>query len=459
MPAKKKSGKGVKMSLNDFLSDAPSSMSWADEEVVLPSAPMGESNSSGGMMMSVDDAPDRKEYMAMRREQELRGSSSGRYAARREVPFPTEPPFTAFVGNLPLDTDETLVREVFGAGAAEGGVKTVRLIQNRETGRLKGFGYVEFETADALRAAVAKDGVELGGRPLRIDVSEARDSHDQQRPDDPLAGTTNWRRANDAGPIESAQPASPFASRSSSGFGRSASGFGRSPSGFGRAPREPAPPTVADENIDWRAHKNPPPGTASPGAEGSAPRRTMFADRFSRSSSGAGEARDEPKNWRSENAREPRRRSRDRSASREPRVLSAVDQEPSWRAARTQKPQDPAPKDDGAGSDQPAPADGSEPKEGGDVKQEKEQEQQEQQQTPSKADDGWSQVEKPAGRRPAAPNAGGIGARRDRGSNDLRSPPRSAERRNGGSSFFARQQQQQQARDGTADDSDSWRRA
>ncbi|KAJ1888104.1 Eukaryotic translation initiation factor 4B, partial [Coemansia sp. IMI 209127] len=337
MPAKK-SSKGVKMSLNDFLSDSPSTMSWADEEVVLPSGPMAASSGGGGShMLSLDNAPDRKEYMAMRRDQEQRGGPPMR---RDPVPFPTEPPFTAFVGNLPLDTDEAQVRQMFGSS----GISSVRLIRNRETDRLKGFGYVEFESAEALKSAVAKDGSELGGRPLRIDVSEARDNHD--RPEDPLANTSNWRRAG-AGPADS--PSSPFASRSSSGYGRpggfdrttsggGSGGFDRSSSGFGRAPREPVPPTVADEDIDWRAHKNPPPVVSPPraapasGDGNTAPRRTFTGDRFSRSSNGAGEAGDDPKQWRRDNVREPRR-PRDRSGSREPRA-SAGDQEPSWRTAK-----------------------------------------------------------------------------------------------------------------------------
>ncbi|KAJ1665278.1 Eukaryotic translation initiation factor 4B [Coemansia sp. RSA 1813] len=435
MPAKKKNPKGVKMSLNDFLSDAPSTMSWADEEVVLPSAPMAASNTDGGLL-SLDNAPDRKEYMAMRRDQEQRGGPR-----RDPVPFPTEPPFTAFVGNLPLDTDEMQVRQMFG----DSGISSVRLIRNRETDRLKGFGYVEFETADALKSAVAKDGSELGGRALRIDVSEARDHHD--RPEDPLANTSNWRRSGAAGPMES--PSSPFESRSSSGYGRtggfdrstsgggfdrSASGFGRSSSGFGRAPREPAPPTEADEDIDWRAHKNPPVvspprGAPASGGEGNTtPRRAMFTgDRFSRSSSGAGESRDEPKNWRRENnVREPRR-PRDRSGSREPRV-SAGDQEPSWRTAKQQEPN----------------AEDAKP--------------QEKQKPAAEKEDGWNQVEKPVGRRAGGSGGaeGRTGANRDREGSDLRSPPRSTERRNGGGSFFQRQQQQN--REGS-EDAGNWRRA
>ncbi|KAJ2860784.1 Eukaryotic translation initiation factor 4B [Coemansia erecta] len=427
------------MSLNDFLSDSPSTMSWADEEVVLPSAPMAASSGGGGShILSLDNAPDRKEYMAMRREQEQRGGPPMR---RDPVPFPTEPPFTAFVGNLPLDTDEEQVRQMFGSS----GISSVRLIRNRETDRLKGFGYVEFESAEALKSAVAKDGSELGGRPLRVDVSEARDHHD--RPEDPLANTSNWRRSG-AGPVDS--PSSPFASRSSSGYGRpggfdrttsGGGGFDRSSSGFGRAPREPAPPTVADEDIDWRAHKNPPPVASPPRAapasgDGNppAPRRTFTGDRFSRSSSGGGEAGDDAKNWRRENVREPRR-PRDRSGSREPRA-SAGDQESSWRTAKPK--QEPKDEEEPAAAEKPVAADESPA-------------------AASEKEDGWNQIEKTSIRR-ADGGETAPGPRRGgrEGSSDLRSPPRSTERRNGGSSFFNRQQ-----RDGAAgaEDAGNWRRA
>ncbi|ORX72964.1 RNA-binding domain-containing protein [Linderina pennispora] len=162
MPAKKKGNKGQKMSLNDFLNDGPTTSSWADEDMELPSAPMAVA----APRSSLADAPDRKDMV---------GRSSDSWAARepREprgpVEFPTNPPFTSFVGNLPFSVDEDQLRDFFS------GVTTVRLIRDHATERLKGFGYVEFETLEDLKQAVEKDGAEFSGRQIRVNVSEQRE--------------------------------------------------------------------------------------------------------------------------------------------------------------------------------------------------------------------------------------------------------------------------------------------
>ena len=77
---------------------------------------------------------------------------------------------TIYLGNLPLETTEDDVRGLFGA---HGAVVGVSLICDRDTGRSRGFGFVEMEPADADRAIAALDGTEFAGRTLR--VNEARD--------------------------------------------------------------------------------------------------------------------------------------------------------------------------------------------------------------------------------------------------------------------------------------------
>lgn len=75
-----------------------------------------------------------------------------------------------YVGNLSYNTTETELREAFGA---YGQLTSVAVITDRETGRARGFGFVEFATDDDAKAAVAAmDGKELGGRVLK--VNEAR---------------------------------------------------------------------------------------------------------------------------------------------------------------------------------------------------------------------------------------------------------------------------------------------
>ena len=75
-----------------------------------------------------------------------------------------------FVGNLPFSATEAEVRSLF---EKQGAVLAVNLISDRDTGRPRGFGFVEMEDADAVKAVQTLDGVDLGGRKLR--VSEARE--------------------------------------------------------------------------------------------------------------------------------------------------------------------------------------------------------------------------------------------------------------------------------------------
>ena len=75
-----------------------------------------------------------------------------------------------YVGNLPFSATEDSVRELF---AAHGTVEKVALVNDRETGRPRGFGFVEMSSADAQRAMQSLDGKDFGGRPLK--VNEAQD--------------------------------------------------------------------------------------------------------------------------------------------------------------------------------------------------------------------------------------------------------------------------------------------
>ncbi len=76
-----------------------------------------------------------------------------------------------YVGNIPFTTTEDELRSIFGQ---HGSVGSVSVITDRETGRPRGFAFVEMEDAGAADAAIqALDGSELGGRSLR--VNEAHD--------------------------------------------------------------------------------------------------------------------------------------------------------------------------------------------------------------------------------------------------------------------------------------------
>ena len=78
-----------------------------------------------------------------------------------------------YVGNLSYDTTETAVEEAF---KPHGEVVSVALINDRDTGRPKGFGFVEMATDEAAEAArVALDGTQLGGRTIKVDIAKERE--------------------------------------------------------------------------------------------------------------------------------------------------------------------------------------------------------------------------------------------------------------------------------------------
>lgn len=75
-----------------------------------------------------------------------------------------------YVGNLPWSTSEEELRQMF---EAMGTVESVALITDRETGRSRGFGFVELDDEGAQKAITELDGKDMGGRALR--VNEAQD--------------------------------------------------------------------------------------------------------------------------------------------------------------------------------------------------------------------------------------------------------------------------------------------
>lgn len=75
----------------------------------------------------------------------------------------------AYVGNLSYNTTEETLRTYFGENHP---VSQVNLIKDRDTGRSKGFAFVTFETQEGLDEALSKNGQDLDGRPLRVNVAE-----------------------------------------------------------------------------------------------------------------------------------------------------------------------------------------------------------------------------------------------------------------------------------------------
>ena len=83
-----------------------------------------------------------------------------------------------YIGNLASVVTSDALQKLFGDRGFQ--VASVRIICDREGGRSRGFGFVEFGSSeDADRAIDALNGFEIEGRPLRIHEAHARDASDR----------------------------------------------------------------------------------------------------------------------------------------------------------------------------------------------------------------------------------------------------------------------------------------
>ena len=76
-----------------------------------------------------------------------------------------------YVGDLPYDASEERIRALF---AQHGAVHAVRLITDRETGRLRGLGFVDMDDASAEAAITALNGTDMDGRALTVNEAKPR---------------------------------------------------------------------------------------------------------------------------------------------------------------------------------------------------------------------------------------------------------------------------------------------
>lgn len=77
-----------------------------------------------------------------------------------------------FVGSLSWDTNDAGLREAF---AAHGEIEDAVVVNDRDTGRSRGFGFVTFaDDAAADKAIAALNGTELDGRTIRVDVAQQK---------------------------------------------------------------------------------------------------------------------------------------------------------------------------------------------------------------------------------------------------------------------------------------------
>jgi cold-inducible RNA-binding protein len=80
-----------------------------------------------------------------------------------------------YVGNLPHSTTETELRILF---ETHGAVEKITLMTDRDTGRFRGFGFVEMiDASEADKAVTALNGTDLGGRTLTINEAKPKSEH------------------------------------------------------------------------------------------------------------------------------------------------------------------------------------------------------------------------------------------------------------------------------------------
>ena len=84
-----------------------------------------------------------------------------------------------YVGNLSFETSGENLRQHF---AQAGTVETATVVEDRDTGRSRGFGFVEMATKEEGEAAIARfNGNDLNGRNLNVNVAKPRESRDGGR--------------------------------------------------------------------------------------------------------------------------------------------------------------------------------------------------------------------------------------------------------------------------------------
>ena len=107
-----------------------------------------------------------------------------------------------YVGNLPFRCEQDDLRTVF---EQFGGIEDLIIIKDRETGRSKGFAFVEFENQAAAQEALSMDGKDFQGRPLKVNVAKERTERERGSSDRGDRGDRGGRSGSRGGDNRSSQ--------------------------------------------------------------------------------------------------------------------------------------------------------------------------------------------------------------------------------------------------------------
>merc|ERR1712226_1109098 len=160
---KGKNKKGKTVSLNDFLSKGSANGGPDTTTVVMPSASWADEMDEDDNSSSRGYGNKPETFVLPTAPRAARGPDMS------DDRIPREPPFTAYIANLSYDVDTEVVMGFF----SELKIKGVRLPRDgdAETGRLKGFGYADFEDRASLVEALAMNDHLLQNRKIRVDLA------------------------------------------------------------------------------------------------------------------------------------------------------------------------------------------------------------------------------------------------------------------------------------------------
>ena len=77
-----------------------------------------------------------------------------------------------YVGNLPFQVTEDQLRPIF---SAHGEIRGIELIKDRETGTLRGFGFIEYASEEQAKSALILNGHQLNGKTLKVNIAQERE--------------------------------------------------------------------------------------------------------------------------------------------------------------------------------------------------------------------------------------------------------------------------------------------
>ncbi|WP_252179733.1 RNA-binding protein [Endozoicomonas sp. 4G] len=88
-----------------------------------------------------------------------------------------------FIGNLPFSSDESDLQHAF---EKFGEIDEIRVITDKESGRSRGFAFITFAQSDDAQSAMAMDGKDLCGRPLRVNFATERNGGKSRKQNPPV---------------------------------------------------------------------------------------------------------------------------------------------------------------------------------------------------------------------------------------------------------------------------------